>query len=88
MRTYGVVLVVLATWTAYMPLAAASWEREPFPVQEEDRESLESANYQGYRPAWANPYALPPEVGINDDPTPFFPADVDDGASPLDPDAF
>ena len=31
----------------------------------------------GYRPSWANPNAKPPDPGIENDPTPFNPADVD-----------
>ena len=54
----------------------------------DDPRSLASPDYQGYRPAWANPYAEPEELGVNDDPTPFNPADVDSGPNPLDPDAF
>jgi hypothetical protein len=38
---------------------------------------------QGYRPPWADPYAEPPMPGIENDPTPFDPADVDSGPSPL-----
>lgn len=29
----------------------------------------------GYRPDWANPNAGPSEIGVNDDPTPFYPSD-------------
>ena len=82
MRAFGVLLVGLATITVEVPLAAASWEREPFPVQQEDDgQSLASATYQGDRPAWANPYAEP-EISIYDDPAPFFPAG--DTGSPSD----
>jgi hypothetical protein len=49
---------------------------------------LASPDYKGYRPAWANPYADPPEIGINDDPTPFYPSDVDSGGSLFDNDNF
>jgi hypothetical protein len=34
-------------------------------------------NVEGYRPPWANPNAKPPEPGIENDPTPFNPADVE-----------
>jgi hypothetical protein len=82
MRTVGVFLVALATLAVQVPLAAASWEHEPFPVAEEDSQSLASANDQGDRATWANPYADPPEFNIYDDPAPFFPAD--DTGSPSD----
>jgi len=88
MHRFGVLFCVLATIaTAYAPGALAAREGRQVPAQE-DSNSLASPDYEGYRPAWANPYAEPPEVGINDDPTPFDPADVDSGPSPLDPDAF
>jgi hypothetical protein len=32
---------------------------------------------KGYRPPWADPDAKPPEPGIENDPVPFNPADVD-----------
>ena len=48
---------------------------------------------QGYRPRWADPNAKPPEPGIENDPTPFDPADVDansdtlnNNLSPINPD--
>ena len=55
---------------------------------DDDPHSLASPNYEGYRPDWANPYAEPEDLGVNDDPTPFNPADVDSGPSPLEPNAF
>jgi hypothetical protein len=73
MPKLGVFLVAFATLTAQIPPAAASWEREPFPIAEEDSQSLAPATYQGYRPAWANPFAEP-EISIYDDPAPFFPS--------------
>jgi len=88
MRNLGVLLAVLPILiVAHAPLAAASREGEPYQI-ENDSQSLASPDYQGYRPAWANPYAEPGDVGVNDDPTPFYPSDVDSGPSPLDPDPF
>lgn len=87
MRKLGVLLAVGATlMVAYVPLAMAARERAPATIESEsldDPNSLASPNYRGYRPAWANPYAEPPYVGVNDDPTPFDPADVDSGPSPF-----
>jgi hypothetical protein len=37
----------------------------------------------GYRPPWANPNAKPPMPGIENDPTPFNPADVDSNSDTL-----
>jgi hypothetical protein len=94
MHKFGVFLVALAiAATVEAPFALAARER----VHARDRDrglslndprSLASPNYRGYRPAWANPYAEPEELGVNDDPTPFYPSDVDSGPNPLDPDAF
>ncbi len=92
MRKLGVFLTVLAiVVTVQAPFAAADRrhviERErALPLN--DPRSLASPNYRGYRPDWANPYAEPRALGINDDPTPFYPSDVDSGPNPLDPDAF
>lgn len=88
MQKLGVLLAVMALIvSAQAPLAAASRERErALPL--DDPRSLASPDYEGYRPAWANPYAEPGEIGVNDDPTPFYPSDVDSGPNPLEPDAF
>lgn len=90
MRKFGVFLAVVAiVVTVQAPFAEAGRERgreRALPLN--DPRSLASPNYQGYRPAWANPYAEPGEIGVNDDPTPFYPSDVDSGPNPLDPDAF
>lgn len=72
---------------AQMSAAAARGDDERLPPQD-DETSLASPNYRGYRPAWANPYAEPNMLGVNDDPTPFDPSDVDSGPDPLDPDGF
>jgi hypothetical protein len=91
MHKLGVFVTVVAILvTAQAPFAAANErgrDRErALPL--DDPRSLASPDYQGYRPAWANPYAEPGELGVNDDPTPFDPSDVDSGPNPLDPDAF
>jgi hypothetical protein len=94
MHKLGVFLTVVAIlFTALLPLAAAARERDRGRDGErglslDDPRSLASPNYRGYRPAWANPYAEPEELGVNDDPTPFNPSDVDSGPNPLDPEAF
>jgi len=89
MQKLGILLSVLAILvTAQAPFAAARERGGGRSLSLDDPRSLASPNYEGYRPAWANPYADPPEIGVNDDPTPFDPSDVDSGPSPLDPDAF
>ena len=37
----------------------------------------------GYRPRWADPNAKPSEPGVENDPTPFDPADVDANSDTL-----
>ena len=37
----------------------------------------------GYRPPWADPNAAPSMPGIENDPTPFNPADVDQNSDTL-----
>ena len=47
------------------------------PQQVESRTAPPPESDEGYRPRWADPDAKPPEPGIENDPTPFNPADVD-----------
>jgi hypothetical protein len=86
MRKLVICLGVIGTAiAAYAPAAAAAREREPYAIEsEDDSQSLASRDYRGYRPAWANPYAEPSDLGVNDDPTPFYPSDVDSGPSPFE----
>jgi hypothetical protein len=88
MSKTDVLFTVVASLIVLAPLAATARESTPTQSEEEDTTSLASPDYQGYRPAWANPYADPPEIGINDDPTPFYPSDVDSGGSLFDNDNF
>ncbi len=90
MQKLGIFLAALAIMiTALAPVAEARRERHrERHLSLNDPRSLASPNYRGYRPDWANPYAKPRWLGVNDDPTPFYPSDVDSGPNPLDPDAF
>ncbi len=90
MQKFSVFLaVVVIVLTAQAPFAEAGRHRHrERHMSLDDPRSLASPNYRGYRPDWANPYAQPRMLGVNDDPTPFYPSDVDSGPSPLDPDAF
>lgn len=83
-RNFALAVAVAAVTMAQVAPAWANREPEPFPAQE-DPNSLAAPDYRGYRPAWADPYAEPSGLGINDDPTPFDPSDVEGGPSPLDP---
>lgn len=78
---------MLAVLVLAAPLSADARDGHRERIKD-DPHSLASPNYEGYRPDWANPYAEPEEPGVNDDPTPFNPADVDSGPSPLEPNAF
>ena len=82
-----VVPVAVAGAFGVLVAGAEARESERYYV-DADPKSLASPNYDGYRPAWANPYAQPQDLGVNDDPTPFDPADVDSGPDPLDPHNF
>jgi len=88
MQKLGVLLALMAVMmVAHAPIAAAA--REPWQLPpREDSTSLASPDFEGYRPAWADPYAGMPDLGVNEDPTPFDPGDVDTGRSPLDSDDF
>jgi hypothetical protein len=85
MKKTAALSLLLAATTMLAPLGASARETSEIPGEEDDVTSLASPGYEGYRPAWANPYAEPEDLGINNDPTPFDPAEVDGGPSPLDP---
>ncbi len=50
-------------------------------VPETSDPAIEDDDADSARPAWADPNAEPPPVGVDDDPTPFDPAE-----RPPDPD--
>jgi len=52
-------------------------------VEVERQAGPASEKEPGYRPRWADPYAKPPMPGIESEPTPFNPADVDTNSDPL-----
>lgn len=87
LKKFAVFATALSLLAVAVPLDTQAREGKAKRVEDEPH-SLASPNYEGYRPAWANPYAEPEELGVNDDPTPFDPADVDSGPSPLEPNAF
>jgi hypothetical protein len=70
----------IAAITAVMAMISTSGAiaaEERSNIQIEKPASAPPENDGGYRPAWADPYAQPPEPGIENDPTPFNPSDVD-----------
>ncbi len=95
MRPAGLFLVVVACLVSLflLPAAAGSAAKPGTSVEVEKPTPPPIENDQGYRPRWANPDAKPPEPGIENDPTPFDPADVDansdtlnNNINPVDPD--
>ncbi len=65
---------------AVMPAAA---QYENLPPEDSDKLLPDVGDRSGgqYVPPWADPYASSPDVGVNEDPTPFNPADVDANAT-------
>lgn len=84
MKSLTVVVSVLFAVAVVVPAVAQS-ELLKIP----DESEIETApEEEGVRPDWADPEAQPPDVGVNDDPTPFDPAKPGSNPSPLEPDAF
>lgn len=95
MRQAGLVVLSLACLTTMfsLPAAAGASADQGTSVEVEKPAAPPVENDQGYRPRWANPDAKPPQPGIENDPTPFDPSDVDansdtlnNNLSPVDPD--
>ena len=95
MRPTGLVALTVAFLLPLFPMTAAAGADAQggtnVEVQKPAAAPVEPEG--GYRPRWADPNAKPPEPGIENDPTPFDPADVDantdtlnNNLSPLNPD--
>lgn len=80
MKSLTVLLSVLFAVAVVVPAVAQS-ELLKIPDESEIEPAPEE---EGVRPEWADPEARSPDVGVNDDPTPFDPADVGSGPSPLE----
>jgi hypothetical protein len=77
MTMLRVLLLILASCANLAPsIAGAGEPQEGVPQLSDDDDDAESA-----RPAWADPNAEPPPLAVDDDPTPFDPAE-----RPPDPD--
>lgn len=87
MRQAGILVFAAACMTAAfaLPVAAAETAGEVLAPQQVTPNSPPPEDSDDYRPPWADPDAKPPEPGIDDDPTPFNPSNVD-GKSVLDND--
>lgn len=88
MKHIGILLGVLAGMVAYAPFAAADLEHAPLQPPTYSLTEQPPQEDRVYIPSWADPYGQMPDLGINDDPTPFYPSDIDTGRSPFDTDDF
>ena len=85
MRPAGLFALVAACLIALLSHSAfaGSTAEQGTSVEVEKPATPPVENNQGYRPPWANPDAKPPEPGIENDPTPFDPSDVDSNSDAL-----
>jgi hypothetical protein len=89
MKPVGLFALTMASLLPFYPIAAAAGAGTSI-----EKPTVAPAEPEtGYRPRWADPNAKPPEPGIENDPTPFDPADVDantdtlnNNISPINPD--
>ena len=81
MQRLGPLALVAALFAAFPSAFAQEGEATNAEIEAPAAQQPEPS--EGYRPPWADPYAKPPMPGIENDPTPFNPADVDSGPSPL-----
>ena len=94
MKSAGLVALTVAFLLPLFPLTAAAGAAGTGTSVEVEKPAAAPAEPEaGYRPRWADPNAKPPEPGIENDPTPFDPADVDantdslnNNLSPINPD--
>ncbi|MEO8419790.1 MAG: hypothetical protein ABI457_01225 [Hyphomicrobium sp.] len=95
MRPAGLPVLTTACLTLLFAFPAATGARaDPANNAEVEKPAAAPAESDaGYRPRWADPNAKPTEPGIENDPTPFNPAEVDansdtlnNNLSPIDPD--
>jgi hypothetical protein len=95
MKLAGLLVVAAAFLTPLIPSAAAAGAAgdDGKNIEVEKPTAAPAEPEAGYRPRWADPNAKPPQPGIENDPTPFDPADVDantdtlnNNLSPINPD--
>lgn len=83
MMQRGFRVVAVAALTALLPTGAAIAADEGTSIQVERPAAPPPEPDVGYRPPWANPNAKPPQPGIENDPTPFDPSNVDGNSDTL-----
>jgi hypothetical protein len=95
MKSAGLVALTVASLLPFYPFTAAAGAGAAggTSMEVEKPAAAPAEPEAGYRPRWADPNAKPPEPGIENDPTPFDPADVDantdslnNNLSPINPD--
>jgi len=84
MRHAGIPVLAAACLMMFsLPAAAGAPADQGTSAEIEKPAAAQAESGQGYRPRWANPNAKPPAPGIEEDPTPFDPADVDANSGTL-----
>lgn len=84
MRPAGIPLLAAACLVALsLPAAAGAPADQGTSAEIEKPAAAPADSGPGYRPRWADPNAKPPAPGIEEDPTPFNPADVDANSGTL-----
>lgn len=83
MKQAGLVVVAVACSALLSALAANAGGDAGRNTEIEKAAPPPVEQNEGYRPRWADPNAKPPEPGIENDPTPFNPADVDANSDTL-----
>jgi hypothetical protein len=79
----GLRVLVVACLTSALPLAAKAGGEAGKSIEIEKPAAAPAESDAGYRPPWADPNAKPPQPGIENDPTPFNPSDVDQNTDTL-----
>ena len=83
MKQAGLVVVAVACSALLSALAANAGGNAGRNTEIEKPAPPPVEQDQGYRPRWADPNAKPLQPGIENDPTPFNPADVDTNSDTL-----
>lgn len=83
MKLAGLVVLAVVCPALLLPVAASAGGDEGRGAQIEKPAAAPPEKEPGYVPRWADPNAKPPEPGIENDPTPFDPSDVDTNSDTL-----
>ncbi|MEI9900943.1 MAG: hypothetical protein WDN31_13300 [Hyphomicrobium sp.] len=84
MMKWGCRVVAVAWLTAIVSTSAAIGAEDGTNVEvEKPAATVPPETETGYRPPWADPNAKPMQPGVENDPTPFNPADVDANSDTL-----